>query len=383
MSAVKVFKKGEYIFKEGDRATCLYMLQGGSVSLQVTRTKQTIELFTSSGTQIIGEHALSGATAHPHSALVTSETKVVELPLDTVKVQIESGLQMQKLLVKGLVDKLKVLMRDCQSMKLERDNTPCPPDQCAKIFGTLYHVARVKGEPDKAKPEIVKVNWLTMRQYAQRIFLESPKRLQMAVNILVKLGWAKYHLEKPEDNPEGPEEIVAVSFFDLPVVEQFFEFFQFYHFKGGKQELLKTDDRVMQLTKVLIDLGAQEKMDRRNSVRLPYVAVVEKVKSAMGLQLNNDHWAMLELKGLLVKRQTVDAGVVIEFDFKEYERMEKIWRILRETERWNEKGIVDPNEPVEAKKVQKSGVSCPQCNHAYETAPKFCSECGHKFTAAA
>jgi len=384
MSTVRVFKKGETIYKEGEKPQCLYMLQSGSVNLQVSRTKQTIELLTIGGTQIIGEHALAGVGTHPHSAVAAVETKAVEIPLDGLKTQIESGAQLQKLLVKGLCDKLKTIMRDLQSMKMERDNTPCPADQCAKIFGTLYHVARTKGETTKEKPDVVTVNWNLMRQYAQRIFLESPKRLQQAVNIFVKLGSAKYIMVKPEDDPEGPEEIGSVEFYDLPVIEQFFEFYQYYYFKGGKQELLKTEDRVMSMVKCLIELGAQETMDRHNLVRIHYTKVVEKFKTALGLQLNNDHWTMIENKGLLVKRQSTDKdGIILSFDFKEFERTEKIWKILRETERWNEKGSVDPSEPVDAKKSQKAGPACPQCGQGYEGAPKFCAECGHKLAAAA
>jgi hypothetical protein len=383
MSTVRTFKKGELLYKEGDKPVFLYLIQSGSVCLQLTRTKQTIELATVGGSQLIGEHVISGAPTNPHSAIAVVETKAVELPYDAVKALVDSSTQLQKLLTKGLSDKLKLIMRDFQSMKMERDNTPCPADQCAKIFGTVFHVARSKGEPIRDKSGAVSVNWGLMRQYAQRVFLESPKRLQMAVNVFVKLGWAKYEMVRPDDDPEGAYEIGTVHFFDLPAVEQFFEFFQYYHFKGGKQELLKTDERVMNMTKALIELGAAEKMDRHNAVRIDYAKVVEKFKASLGLQLNNDHWTLLENKGLLVKRQSTDTGVVLQFDFKEFERTEKIWRVLREVERWNEKGSVDPNEPVDAKKAQKTDPCCPQCGHDYEGAPKFCAECGHKFTAAA
>ena len=384
MSTVKVFKRGEVLYKEGDKAQLLFLIQSGSVQLQLVRQKQTIELCTLGGTQIVGEHALAGVATHPHSAIALTEVKAIELPVDGVKAQIEAGSQLQKLLTKSLCDKLKVIMKDCQSMRLERDNTPCPSDQTAKIFGVLFHVAKAKGETSKDKPGIVSVNWQAMRQYAQRVFMESPKRLQMALNIFVKLGWAKLEMVKAEDNPDGPEELGTVHFSDLAGIEQFFEFFQYYHFKGGKQELLKTDERAMQMAHALIELAAGETPDRNGSVKIEYAKVIEKLKANMGIQLNNDHWALLENKGLLVKRESGDKGVFLQFELKEFERTEKIWKVLREVERWNEKGSVDPNEPVETKKASKAGPCCPDCGHGFEgAAPKFCSECGHKFTAAA
>jgi hypothetical protein len=291
-----------------------------------------------------------------------------------------------KFLAKSMSDKLKLLTKEFTSMKLERDNTPCPPDQTAKIFGALFHSARSKGETrvDKAGKESIVVNFPLMRQYAQRIFLESPKRLETATNIFVKLGLAKYEMAKDPEDPEAPEHIGLVHFFDLPLVEQFFEFYQYYHFKGGKQDLLKTDDRVIQMTSVLLEIGSTEPLDRHGSVRLDYTKVVERFKELMGLQLNADHFTLLENKGLFVKRSSTDQGVFLQFEFKEFERTMKVWKVLREVERWNEKGAVDPNEPVvDPRKTAKLGPVCPTCQHPYEGAPKFCSECGGKLVAAA
>ncbi len=386
MSNIKVFKKGETLYKEGEKATSLFLIQAGSVNLYLDRQKQKIELCTLGNSHIAGEHALSGAATHPHTALCTTETKVIELPVEAVKTQMESASQLQKFLTKSLYDKMKIVMRDLQSLRMERDNTPCPPDQTAKIFGTVYHVAKTKGEvrKDKDGKESVVVGWHLMRQYAQRVFLESPKRLEQAVNIFVKLQWAKYEMQKNEEDPEAPLEIGNVHFFDLPVIEQMFEFYQYYYFKGGKQELLKTDERVTNMVGALIELSATEPQDRHGSVRLDYTKVIEKFKASLGLQLNNDHWTLIENKGLFVKRQSTDNGVFLQFDFREFERTVKIWKILREVEKWNEKGSVDPNEPlVDPKKNLKTGPACPACGHGYEGAPKFCSECGHKFVAAA
>lgn len=382
MSTIKVFKKGDVLLKEGDKATTIYLIQSGSVSVQLIRPKGNVDLCLLSSNQIVGEHALSGAPTHPHTATAMQETKVIELPVDALKLQIEQGSQLMKFLTKSMSDKLKLIMNDLKSMKMERDNTPCPPDQTAKIFGAVFHVARSKGETQK--DGTITVPYPLMKQYAQRIFLESPKRLENAINIFVKLQLAKYEMVKNEEDPEAPDEIGFVHFSDLPLVEQFFEFYQYYHFKGGKQELLKTDERVMQMVQTLLEIAAGEPLDRHGAVRLDYSKTVERFKEIAGYQLNGDHFTNLENKGLFVKRQSTDTGVFLHFDLKEFERTLKVWRVLREVERWNEKGYVDPNEPiVDPKKANKSGPECPNCHSPYEGAPKFCSECGHKLGAAA
>lgn len=373
MSNIKVFKKGDFLFREGESAKAVYFIQSGAVQLHLSRQKQTIELCILGSNQIAGEHAISGATVNPHTAVCLGEVKAIELPVDGVKTQIESASQLTKFLTKGLSDKLRVVFKELQSMKLERDNTPCPPDQTAKIFAALFHSSRLKLEGTKT-------NWPAAKQYAQRMFLESPKRLEQACNIFVKLGVAKYEWVKDENDPEAPEEIGFVHFTDLPLVEQFFEFYQYYYFKGGKLEFLRTDDRVMQLVQILIELGSHETPDRNGVVRLDYSKVVAKVKDVMGLSLNSDHFTLIENKGLFVKRQSLDAGgISLQFEFKEFERTHKNWKVLREIERWNEKGSVDPNEPVIEPKMKKVGSSeCPSCQHSHEEGAKFCSECGTK-----
>ncbi len=384
MSTVKIFKKGEILFREGESAKTVYLIQSGSVNLHLSRQKQTIDLCMIGAQQIVGEHALTGAVVHPHSAVCASETKVIELPVEAVKTQIEASSQLNKVLTKGLTDKLKVVFKELQSVKLDRDNTPCPVDQTAKIFASLYHAVRLKGST--TAEGVVTASWPAVKQYAQRMFLESPKRLEQAANIFVKLGNARYEWVKNEDEPDAPEELGFIHFTDLDLVEQFFEFYQYYYFKGGKAELLKTDDRVMQLTAVLIELGRAETPDRNGVVKIEYTKLVEKVKEAMSLQLNPDHFTLLENKGLFVKRQSTDNGVFIHFELKEFMQSSRVWRVLREVERWNEKGSVDPNEVVneglKAKKISVFG-DCSKCNHPHEEGAKFCSECGTKVVAAA
>ena len=380
MSTIKTFKKGEVLFREGEKPTNLFFIQGGQVSLQLTRQKQTIELCVLGNNQICGEHGLAGVPTNPHTAIALTEVKTIEMGVELVRTQIEAGTQLVKFLTKSLAEKSKVVMKDFTSMKLERDNTPCPPDQTAKIFGTLYHVARTKGE--NQENGLVRVEFRLLKQYAQRVFLESPKRLEMAMNVFVKLGVAKYEWAKLEDDPAAVEEISHITFSDLPLVEQFFEYFQYYYFKGGKGELLKTDDRVIALAEMLVQLASGLTADRRGSVSLDYTKVVEKYREVTGLALNGDHFTALETKGLFVKRASQDTGVFLSFDLNEFVRTVKIWKVLREVERWNDKGFVDPNEPVEAPK-KKASAECPSCHKPYEGQPKFCSECGFKIVAAA
>lgn len=379
----RVLKKGEVIFKEGEKATVLYLIQSGQVSLQITRGRP-IELFSVGANQVVGDHALSGMTSHPFSAVALVETKILELPLEAVKAQVEGASQFVKLLSRSLLDRTKMLQNELKSIRMERDSQACPPDQLAKIFAALYHVARQKGELQK--DESLLVPWPVSKQYAQRVFMESPKRLESTARVFVKLGLANFVMEKNEEDPEAPEEIGKLILKNPALIEWVFEHWQYYYFKGGKTELLKTDEKVMQVVAALVAYGEELEADRNGSVRIEFATVVERFKAESGITLNADFFGVIEQKGLFVKRVPTDKGVLLQFEIKEFSRWSQIWTVLKEIERWNERGMIDMDEPAfDPRRFKKAdaGQQCPSCGHAYQGTPKFCGECGAKIVVAA
>lgn len=373
----RVFKKGETLFKEGDKAQNLFLIQSGQVAIQIVRGKP-IELFNMGVNQVLCDYVLSGQSTHPYTAVATTEVKALELPFDAVKQQVEQAPQVVKLMTKSSLDRLKLLQNELKSIRLERDSNPCPHDQLAKIFATVYHVARHKGET--LKDGSLEVSWPLMKQYAQRLFLESPKRLEGAVKIFVRLGLAKFEMQKNEEDPEAPEEIGKVTFKNIDLAEWVSEHWQYYYFKGGKSELLKTEEKVMQVVAAMVDYASELEPDRNGSVRIEFSTIVERFKAESGMTLNADFFGVIEGKGLMVKRIPTDKGVLIQFEYKEFARWIQIWTVLKEVERWNEKGVIDDEPAFDPRRFQKanSGQQCPSCGHAYEGAPKFCAECGHK-----
>jgi hypothetical protein len=384
MSNVKVFKKGEFLFKEGEKIQNLLLIQQGAVSLCLARPKKNVDLFQIGSSQILGEQALKGASTHPLSAMATQETKVMEIPLELLKQQTEAAPQTIKVLIKSLVDRLVIASNEVKSSKLEKDTSPCPEDQVAKIFGSIYHTAHHKGEAsDEKNKSKITMDWTAMKQYAQRVFAESPKRLEQACCILVKMKLAQFEMGKLPEDPEGPDVIVKIHFFDLAAVEAFFEFYQYYYFKGGKAEILKTDDTCVQILANLIALADGLPLDRHGVVSMDFSKTIERFKSDFSINLNNDHFARLEQKGIFAKRAPrTDGTVVLQFELKEFQTTQKIWRMLREVEKWNEKGFVDLNEDESKPKKKTDGPTCPQCGAGAVATAKFCTECGTKLAAA-
>jgi CRP-like cAMP-binding protein len=378
----RVLKRGETLFKEGDKILNLFLIQSGQISLQLVRGKP-IELFNMGANQVLCEYYLSGQSAHPYTAVATSEVKLLELPLEAVKQQLEQAPQVIKLLTKSSLDRIKVMQSELKSFRMERDSNPCPHDQLAKVFATIHHVARHKGEVQKDGSLLV--SWPKMKQYAQRLFLESPKRLESAVKILVRLGYAKYDFQAGGDETGSNEELNSIVFTNTEIAEWVAEHWQYYYFKGGKSELLKTDEKVMQVVAAMVAYSADLEPDRNGSVSLEFSTLVERFKSESTLSLNADFFLVIENKGLMVKRLSAENGVLIQFERKEFVRWSHIWTVLKEVERWNERGVVDDEPAFDPRRFQKaiSGPQCPSCGNGYQGTPKFCAECGHKLSHAA
>lgn len=382
MSNIKIVAKGEYLFKEGDKVTSVILIQSGALQLCMIRPKKNIEIATLGAGQILGEQAISQGT-YGFSAIATVETKVVEVPAELFRQQVENSGQVIKVVMKSLSDRLKVALTDVKTAKMEKDPAPCPEDQVAKVFGTIFHTARHKGEKDPKVPNVATMEWMHFRQYSQRIFGESLKRLEQATNLLVKLGLAKYEMGKLPEDPEGPDQILRVQILDLDMIEAFFETFQYHYFKGGKTDLLKSDEVVSNLLAKFIQLAEGVEKDRHGFVSIEYAKVVEAFKNDLSLNLNSDHFSRLEGKGIFVKRQPRSDGTVwATFEIKEFLTSSRIFKILREIEKWNEKGFVDMTE-TETKKRKAGAPSCRACAAEIAAQAKFCQECGHKIAATA
>lgn len=379
---VKVFKKGDVIFKEGDKISSMMLIQIGSVAVCLQRQKRNIDIFQLGPSHVLGEQALLGANTHTFTAIATTETKVVEVPVDIFKQNLEAGAQLVKALVKSLNDRLKITLNEVRTFRLDKDASPCPEDQVAKVYGCIYHIANHKGAKDAKEPNKRTMDWGPMKQYAQRVFAEPIKRMENAINILVKFKLAQYEMGRPPEDPEGPEQIMKVHFLDITAIENFFEFYQYYFFKTGKSEVLKVEDQPSLLLNHFIELCNGVQPDRFNVVTLDYAKVLERFKTDLNITLNQDHFARLEQKGLFMKRQTrQDNSIVLQFDVREFKSTQLNWRFIKEIEKWNEKGSVDPNEKEVVVKKKPDAQLCPQCSTEFVPNAKFCSQCGYKLAA--
>jgi hypothetical protein len=376
MSNQRVYKKGEVLFKDGDKISNVVFIQQGAVSQCLIRGKKNVELFQLGANQVLGEGLIAGQSTHQTGAIATTETKVLEIPADVFKQQYEAAPQFLKMLLKSLADRMKQAIAEVRSSKMDKDSTPCPDEAVPRVFGALFFAGNHKGE--KQKDGKLEIEWTVLKSYAQRVLGESPKRLEQAANILVKLKLAHYNMGKLPEDPDGPDVIQQIVVYDMSVVEAFFEFFQYYLYKPGKADLIKYDETCTNILEVMIKCCEGLTPDRFGVVSIDFAKTQEEVKNQTGINLSNDQLSRLEQKGIMSKRRNVEGqGVKLEFEIKEYKNYLFSWKIIREIDKWNEKGSVDINEKEEKKK-KTDGPICPQCSAVTSLQQKFCAQCGAK-----
>ena len=133
-SNVKSVKRGDFIFKEGDKITSIVLMQAGQSNLCLARSKKNIDLFPVGPSQILGEQIFLNISTHNTSLMAAGEVKYMEIPVEIAKAQVEAAPQFLKILIKSLADRLKTALNDVKSSRMEKDSSPLPEDQVAKVL---------------------------------------------------------------------------------------------------------------------------------------------------------------------------------------------------------------------------------------------------------
>lgn len=376
------FKKGEVIFQENENIESLLLIQSGRVKTFLQRTKNTIELQQINAPSVLGENLILGAAKQNYSCIALSEVTVLEIPVEGIRALLEGANQMMKFLVKAILDQLKNSNSSVKALKIEGDNSPCSDETVPRLFGGIYHFINHVGE--KQKDGRVLCSWPQMKQYTYRIFNLKQEKVENACHILVKLKLAEYVYEKLDDEPNSPEQLSKIHFTRHNDIEQFFDFYQYYFFKSGKQDFLKVDDTLFNLVRGILQATETEVPDKQGQVRAALNTVLDFIKITHNISVSATHWTLLDQKGLFTKRHDVNGTFNLVFNLEEFQRSYNAWRFIREINKWNNCGSVNPKDPEFPAVVQAdAGLKCPQCQANTQIQQKFCGECGAKIREAA
>lgn len=339
-------KPGETIgdASAGKRGKSLYIVQTGRLIVNIGKD-EVLELHHAESPQCLGEEAIFGPTGVGNSAVAVEESQVLEVPIETAKGHYSKLTPLLSGVLKGLAERVRVASAELKTLKLARNALPCPPDYTAKVFGVTFHSARFVG---KKQDDLLVATYQNFLDYAVNVMEETPYRMLQALRILAKLGYAKLDLEKSG----------TIEFKDMTQIEAFFDFYQNYHFKPGYASLLKTNDKITQITQTFLKLSRGYDADRSGLVHMPFKPTIDAMKEKLGSSFEADQLFRLEQKGLMIKRTTTQDGGILSFWRAEFEQMLLNWKVLREVELWNKKGFVEMTDgtvaPVPATAVPEA-----------------------------
>ncbi len=373
----KKLKKGGVLIREGDAVENIYLIKSGRVTLFVERNGKKIELGQLNAGQIIGEKALFGPSKMSFSVLASNEVTYLEVPLKLIEPMFAGLSGIIKGVTKGVVESLTDTRKALQSIKMETDAIPCGQKFVAKVFATIYMTTNMTGTK---KDDYVQVAWNTLKLYSNRIFLEPHSRVLSVIEILTKLKYAEMIYTK---NDEGEEEFSDIKFFNVKIIEEFSDFYQYQFYKPGRSEVIYIDKLAMKIVGGLVALSENAEVDHKRAVNLDYELLFQEMKYKFNIELKTGHFELLEKKGLFAQKKSRNDKIFLMFDREEFKRTHNMWQIIHEIDKWNDLGYVKMVEEEEKKAVASGGMECPSCSGSISSEHKFCPHCGQKTQSAA
>lgn len=101
-------KKGDYLFKEGDKAGAMYLLKSGNIRIFKKKGEADIEIETIRSGQILGELAFLDGNPRSASGEALTECELVEISGPSFQVVLDRIPEWLKILMRTLVTRLRV-----------------------------------------------------------------------------------------------------------------------------------------------------------------------------------------------------------------------------------------------------------------------------------
>lgn len=387
----KRLKKGEKLFDEKDILENIYLVKSGRLTIYIERNNKKVEMGMALTGHVVGDKALFTKAKAGFSAMANMESSVLVIPVSMIKPHVEGVQPVAKMLLKGMSDRMGEMAKTVMTLKMESDTMPCSERQITRVFGiiALYFQQAGKKDPRIEKPapngpkidpkdplhNLLEVSWHALKLNATRMYLESPVRLQQAIEILTKLKYAEMHYEKDENEDDV---LTTIKLNNVNFVRDFADFYQYNYYKGGAAEILVVDEMAMKICNAIVEVSKDEPLDHKGGITMSFDKVLSEMKSKFRIELKTNHLELLEKKGLFATKKSRDEGIYLQFDRSEFARTYSYWQILKEIDKWNAQGFIVMKE--EEVKVADEN-ACPECKTAFKPEQKFCGNCGFKFAA--
>lgn len=327
MSNERKIAQGEILVKAGTRPTNFYVVESGNFS--VFQSSDVInELYQVQQPEIIGEEVLFGSPIAENNVMAVEEdSSVFEVPVEAFKKDLLKADPRLVTIVKALAERLRLTSNELKTMKTATGALPCPPASIPKVFGVIYHAALRRGKKSGDNYEVLMSD---LEDFTIDLMGETPYRVHSALKILLNLEYVQL------DAKNATNLIFTKMFY----IETFIDFYRSYYFRNNGALVLRTNEKIKNITLAVLKVSEGAPADRSGVVRIPYKPTIDSMKELLGASFEADQLFSIEQKGLQIKKITSSDGGLLSFYRAEFEQMIHNWRFLREIENWNSKGFV-------------------------------------------
>jgi CRP/FNR family transcriptional regulator, cyclic AMP receptor protein len=107
MSTPKTFSPRSHLFREGDQAHSLFLIQSGTVSVRKIKKDGEIEIARIYANEVIGEISFFDKQPRSASAIALTETQATEIKYDVLETAMNSVPPFMKTIMAGLAERLR------------------------------------------------------------------------------------------------------------------------------------------------------------------------------------------------------------------------------------------------------------------------------------
>ena len=319
----------QILFREGDAQTSFFLLLQGVISLFRTADGRQIELTRAAQNSVVGDVGYFTSGPRSFSARAVTDCELIEFRFDDISTAMKTLPPWAALMLRNLGEKTQ------QHQKLQKsiheESTGLTLDDILRV-SLIVRSSLMTLTPDQTG----QVAWESVREYARQTFGIGALKLEPVVRRLADRGWLDLKTETPEASTARNASSLAAlatlqaSSSQLARMAKFEEFIRTYRASNHSQVLEMTETDELLLRGLVMAGSATDIHAHHNgSVAVGLEAALAQVHALAGSErLRADQFDLLVARGIDLKKESTDRGVMISFQLAENREVLENWTVL-------------------------------------------------------
>lgn len=314
---------GDYLYREGDSSESMFVIRSGEIAIFNKNENGFTETMRLRPGQIVGDLAFFTGTRRTSDAKATTTTEVLEVSYNLVRSQFDSVPSWLKIMTNTLANQVSVNAQQIRSLKFLEENPPLSKLVVARAWAALTLVPLQYGQ---RYGQVVRIEWATLRTFANLSFREVSNKVMELTQILAELKLAEINYDK-----SGPTEII---YKDAELLRDFLDYFTRAMTKDSS-ELRQIDATEYATLEVLAHIVGGQSAGFKGLVTIDLGQFPNVARKLGHPQLAATHIDLLKAYGIELEKTTTETCVVTKVHQKEVLNLMQFWRILKSIQAFN------------------------------------------------